>query len=69
MNSIANSAVSEDEDEIINNNSSSSSTNDPNRPVLRSKRASINNISSNKHYDYGNYRRLFEAQGRISNNR
>nr|XP_027206139.1 disintegrin and metalloproteinase domain-containing protein 10-like [Dermatophagoides pteronyssinus] len=69
MNSIANSAVSEDEDEIINNNSSSTSTNDPNRPVLRSKRASINNISSNKHYDYGNYRRLFEAQGRISNNR
>lgn len=68
MNSIANSAVSEDEDEIIHYNSSSP-TNDPNRPVLRSKRASINNISSNKHYDYGNYRRLFEAQGRISNNR
>lgn len=68
MDSVANSAVIDEADEMHNDNSS---TNDPNRPILRSRRAAsiFNNIGNNRNYDYGNYRGLFEAQGRISSNR
>ncbi|KAH9506677.1 Disintegrin and metalloproteinase domain-containing protein 10 [Dermatophagoides farinae] len=80
MDSIANSAVTDDDDDgdgyEMNHNSSTTtaminnSTDDLNRPILRSKRASNNNINgNNRNHDYSNYRRLFEAQGRISYNR